>query len=409
MSYVNYTLNKMSIPLLVLVAFLFFGVATAFAASDNATSNEGFTQGLQKDGGAVNVLRSDPSDALGAADGEFVSLGYGGELIVGFAQNMSGNLLLTVQEATGGAYPLETADVYVSTDSAGPWTYVGEATNEEGVGDGASELEVSECYQYVRVVDTTDSALHNNSSDGFDIDSFTADYDETCPVVEPAVDEVSRVKISLHSGAMVFNDVETAANTGGNTAEGSYAGNGGNGGDIENSDGDQDVEGATTGNGGNGGTAGLGGAVQTGDALAVTSLTNTVNSNVVRVGTDCGCDEAIGNVRIRTSDWAFVGNRVRTAANTGENTAEGSYAGEGGNGGDIENGDDDHGYGPLMTMNGNNGGNDGDDGTQEIDDSTTGNGGTGGNASDGGSVLTGAATTRATIVNSINSNLIRVR
>lgn len=399
----------MSVPLLLLVALLFVGASTAFAASDNATTSEGFTQGLQKGGGLVNILRSDPTDALGAANGEFVSLGYGGELIVGFDQNMSGNLLLTVQEVTGGVYPLETSDVYVSTAAAGPWTYVGEATNEGGLEDGASEFQVLECYQYVRVVDTTDSALHNDASDGFDIDSFTADYDETCPIVEEPDDDdpASPVKISLHSGAVVLNDTQTTANTGGNYADGSYAGSGGNGGDIENNGGEQDVEGATTGTGGNGGNGALGGAVQTGNALAESNITNTVNSNIVRVG-DCGCDQAIGKVRIRTHSFAFVGNRMMTAANTGDNEALGSYAGEGGNGGDIENGGDGYDFGPFIVENQFNGDDD-DEGEQEVDDSTTGNGGTGGNASDGGSVLTGAATSRATLVNTINSNTIRVR
>lgn len=391
----------------VIISLFLLSATIAFAASDNATTNESFTQGLQKDGNPVNPLRSVAADALGATDGEFVSLGYGGELIVGFAQNMSGNLSLAVQEFTGGAYPLETADVYVGTDPTGPWTYVGEATNDEGAGDETSTFAVAECYQYVRVVDTTDEAIHNATSDGFDVDSFTANYDESCPEPEPEPMPAGHTRISLHSAAVVMNEVTTAANTGGNTAGGSYAGNGGSGGDIDNTGGDQDVEGTATGNGGVGGNSGLGGAVQTGDALAVASLTNTVNSNVVRVGADCGCDGDLGRVRIRTHDFAMLGNRLATAANSGDNTAEGSEAGTGGNGGDIDNGAGGHGHGDVH-KDGNNGGGD-DDASQEIDDSTTGSGAAGGSSDAGGSVLTGAATSRATVVNLVNSNRIRVR
>jgi hypothetical protein len=391
--------NTLSIvATLAIIASLFLLSATiAFAASDNATTNESFTQGLQKDGNLVNVLRSDPSDALGATDGEFVSLGYGGEIVVGFAQNMSGNLSLAVKEFTANAYPLETADVYVGTNPAGPWTFVGEATNDEGEGDEITTLEVGQCYQYVQIIDTTDGDLHNDTSDGFDVDSLTAEYDETCPVVEePEMQYMGagRVNISLHSGAMVVNDTETVANTGGNLADGSYAGAGGHGGDINNNDGDQDVETATTGTGGDGGTGGLGGAVQTGDALAVASVTNTVNSNVVRVG-DCECDGEIGRVRVRTHDFAALMNRTGTGANTGDNDALGSYGNDGGNGGSIAN------------ANGN--GDDDDDGSQEVDDATTGNGGAGGGADAGGSVLTGRAEARTALVNLVNSNRIQVR
>jgi hypothetical protein len=391
-------------------SLLLFGAATALAASDNASTNESFVQGLQKNGGAVNVLRSNPADALGATDGAFVTLGYGGELTVGFAQNMSGNLLLAVQETTGGVYPLETADVYVSTDATGPWTFVGEATNEAGTDDGITSLAVEGCYQYVQIIDTTDGDLHNDTSDGFDVDSLTADYDETCPVVEEPEDDMPKathVNISLHSGAMVMNETETVANTGNNLADGSYAGAGGNGGDIDNNGGEQDVEGSATGNGGTGGDAGLGGAVQTGDALAVSSIANTVNSNVVRVDS-CDCDGTLGRVRVRTHDFAFVGNRAGTAANTGDNSALGSYAGDAGAGGDIENGNR-RGHGGVQDTRDNENGGDDDDADQEVDDSTTGAGGNGGASDAGGSVLTGTATTRASIVNLVNSNRIRIR
>lgn len=386
---------------------LLFSATTVFAATDAAATNESFTQGLQKDGGAVALDRSDPTNALGVPDGDFVSLGYGGTLIVGFNQNMSGNLLLTVQEVTGGSYPLETADVWVSTEPSGPWTYVGEATNDNGEGDEASSFVVNQCYQYVRLVDTTDSTLHSNSSDGFDVDAFTAEFDETCPEEpEPPIHYgPAKAYISLHSGSMIINETETAANTGGNMADGSYGGSAGSGGDIENYSGSQDIEDATTGNGGSGGNAGLGGAVQTGDATAVTSVTNQANTNIVRLD-GCACDNTYSRVRVRTHDFAFLMNRTGTAANTGDNAALGSYAGSGGDGGEVENGSSMNPH--ILSLNHNNN-NNSNDGEQELDNVTTGTGGNGGTGDAGGSVLTGAATARATIVNLTNSNRIRIR
>ena len=412
MTYVNNILGRIGI--LALASVLFFAGATiALAATDYASTNESFTQGLQKNGNPVDPLRSIESEALGASDGAFVSLGYGGELIVGFDQSMSGNLVLAVQEITTGAYPLETADVYVSTEPDGSWIYIGEATNEEGLGDGLTKFEVNDCYQYVRIIDTTDSSLHNATSDGFDVDSLTAEYDEVCPLEEePALPMV--VKISLHSSAVVLNDVHTTANTGNNTANGSYAGDGGDGGDIENAGGEQEVEGSATGDGGVGGDASLGGAIQTGDATANSTITNTVNSNYIEID-DCACDNTtIAMVRIHTHDFALVSNRFDTEANTGDNYADGSYAGDGGDGGDIANGeeDDNHDGPPVIPKGGDNHNHHpdyDDDADQEVEDSTTGAGGAGGVGDEGGVVLTGQANTRSVITNTINSNLFRIQ
>ncbi len=402
MNSIKYILFNFTLPFVLILTLFVMSAAMAFAASDNASTNEGFTQGLQKSGATVDIARSNPAQALGAPDSQFVSLGYGGSLILGFAQNMSGNLLLTVQEVTSGSYPLETADVYVGTNPAGPWTYVGEATNDGGAGDESTSFTVSECYQYVRLVDTTDGALHTNTSDGFDVDALTANYDENCPV--PESETSSHLNISLHNSAMVMNEVETIANTGGNTAAGSYAGGGGNGGSIESAHGEQDVEDSTTGNGGTGGNAGLGGAVQTGNALAEATISNTANSSIIRMS-DCGCENAIGRLRIRTKDNAFVANRVLSGANTGDNTADGSYAGTGGNGGAITSGG--HSMMPSTLSNDNN--QNSHTGEQEVDGVTTGTGGTGGNGTDGGTVLTGQSTARSIITNLINSTRIRVR
>lgn len=406
MSHIQLILSR-TIVSAISLALLFIGASTVFAATDTASTNESFTQGLQKDGDAVPLSRSNPANALGTPDGSYVSLGYAGELIVGFDQSMAGNLSLTIQEVTSGPYPLETADVWVSTDSTGPWTYVGEASNDDGTGDAITTFSVDQCYQYVRVVDTTDSDLHDDNSDGFDVDAFTAEFDGTCPEEsEPPMTSPNRAHLWLHNSSMVINETETLANTGGNTADGSYGGFGGDGGAIENHGNTQDIEAGSTGNGGTGGDAGLGGAVQTGNASAVTSITNQANRNIIGIDS-CDCESTYDRIRIRTHDFAFLMNRTGTAANTGDNAALGSYAGDGGLGGDIENGT--HEQSPLMANGYSNNDHDTDDVEQELDNISTGTGGNGGAGEAGGSVLTGTSTARATIVNLTNSNRIRIR
>ena len=382
---------------LLAAALMLVGATQALAASEYAATNEAFVQGDQKDGDPVATDRSDASEALGAPDGEFVSLGFGGEIWLGFSQNMKGNLSLAVQEVTSGPYPLETADVYVGTDTNN-WTFVGSVSNEEGTGDGLSTIEgIEQCFQFVRIVDTTDSDLHGNNADGFDVDAVEANYDRECPKPKKTY---RHIRVSNENVAIVKNISNTDANTGGNYAGGSTGGNGGHGGGVENDGGDQDVEGADTGNGGKGGDAGLGGTIVSGDANANSSVDNVVNSNDTRINT-CDC-EGKNRIRVRNSNFAMVFNHSDTDARTGDNAAAGSEAGNGGNGGDIENGNDhfqvrslDNGYGYG--------------GEQEVDDVTTGNGGNGGVSSDGGQVLTGRATARDTITNLVNTNFTRIR
>jgi len=137
-------------------------------------------QGLRKNGTSVLPARSEPNKALGPSDSpsgveNFFSLGYGGFIELGFLTLVGGNL--TVWEITWGPYPLEEADVYVSRDGA-TWTWLGTANNKENPGSDPhpSTFSLPECVAYVKIVDTTNPELHNDQSDGFDVDAVCGDY-----------------------------------------------------------------------------------------------------------------------------------------------------------------------------------------------------------------------------------------
>ena len=72
----------------------FFSVNFAFATSGSVDTNVSFTQGLTKDGSVIDPSRSDATMALGMADGNFVSLGYEGEIVLAFPTHVGGGALL---------------------------------------------------------------------------------------------------------------------------------------------------------------------------------------------------------------------------------------------------------------------------------------------------------------------------
>lgn len=128
-------------------------------AADTVVSG---AQGLRKDGSAVLPARSDSSSALGvpedaaATEGDFFSLGFGGNLVLGFTNpiyNGAGNDLYVTETTYGNppGYP-ESAMVEVSADGT-TWVSAGTLTQ-----DGAVSMPESvACAYYVRITDTTDS------------------------------------------------------------------------------------------------------------------------------------------------------------------------------------------------------------------------------------------------------------
>jgi len=198
--------------------------------------------------------------------------------------------------------------------------------------------------------------------------------------------------------ASICNDVEVSAETGENTAGGSYSGDGGNSGSLRSGG---EIEDSSTGNGGNGGNSGLGGEVQSGDAYATANLLNMANSNDTAITTCSTCDQqqrerdrhqsdnnsSGSEVLVVNANDARLHNSVEVEAETGENVARGSSAGDGGTSGEIAS----------MGFFG------------EVEDSDTGNGGNGGNSSDGGLVVSGEAVSVANVVNMVNENVTRIK
>ena len=144
-----------------------------------------FNQGLRKDGTAVTEGRSNTLQGLvyeaNNVETDFFSLGFGGWIIVEFdcpIPNGEGDDLRIIED-TWGTYPLETAEVYASQDGS-TWVPLGEANNTlRETGDNfhsfsAFDLGSLEWAKYIKVVDTTNPALHGSTADGFDLNAVEA-------------------------------------------------------------------------------------------------------------------------------------------------------------------------------------------------------------------------------------------
>ena len=149
-------------------------------APEDAWADEvvSFTQGVRNNGTAVLPERSDASQALGIAENDdtfnFVSLGFGGEIVLRFDEiivNGSGDDIEVVETGFGNPsdeeYP-ETAEVYASQDGE-TWEFLG-----TDIQDGTFDLGSLEWAQYVRIVDVSDPEDFNDTADGFDVDGVRA-------------------------------------------------------------------------------------------------------------------------------------------------------------------------------------------------------------------------------------------
>lgn len=170
------------------------GAAGAWA--DQVVSS---TQGLRKDSSPVLALRSDSSQALGAAettgaatdlgliDGTFFSLGFGGTITLHFDNGITNGAGNDVQvyEATNPNYQDENVMVEASPDGS-TWTTI--ATNIAR--DGGADLGNLTCVQYIRITDVTDMNGFEPTADAYDLDGVKALNTSTsaCPPPVPAID-----------------------------------------------------------------------------------------------------------------------------------------------------------------------------------------------------------------------------
>ena len=151
----------------------------------------GFDQGVRKDGGPIAEARTYPvqalvPDYLGPGNPvTFFSLGFApvGTMMKRYVsvkfmcpvRNAYGHDL-EVWEATNGTYPLEMAKVFASMNGTN-WTELGSADNTASTHPSrASSFDLGDFLyvKYVKVVDMTDPAIHNNAADAFDVDGVLA-------------------------------------------------------------------------------------------------------------------------------------------------------------------------------------------------------------------------------------------
>lgn len=165
-------------------------VPTIVYADANFTASQGT---LKNDNPITDPARTNPDNVLSAPDGQFFSLGKGGEVVYSFAAPIydpDNAPDILIHEITNGrfSYPEERAEVLVSNDGVS-YTSIGFASSEPagiGGGDGVTHLDIGGVVSdvlYVKIADTTDFLLHVATADGFDLDAIQA-VSEVC--VEPS-------------------------------------------------------------------------------------------------------------------------------------------------------------------------------------------------------------------------------
>jgi hypothetical protein len=166
---------KTSIFLSVLLSLFFLAVSPVKAASSDgsgpwADSVVSTHQALEKNGNSVPSDRSDPNEALGVAEktgaaGTFYSLGFGGSIVLGFDNGISGSV--EVDEVTLSGYPMaEKARIEMSADGTN-WVNVGTLTSTGTVNNpnGIS------CARYLKITDVSNpNDFADATADGYDVD-----------------------------------------------------------------------------------------------------------------------------------------------------------------------------------------------------------------------------------------------
>jgi hypothetical protein len=133
-----------------------------------------YTQGLRKNGTPINLARTNPLNALGVPQGteviNFVSLGFGGQLILKFdfvVFNKEGDDIKITETSYSNPlcpnYP-EKALIEVSMDG-NYWTLIGEVCMDSYI-----EMGYVKHFQYMRITDRSPFSQFTSSADGYDVD-----------------------------------------------------------------------------------------------------------------------------------------------------------------------------------------------------------------------------------------------
>ncbi len=207
------------------------------------------------------------------------------------------------------------------------------------------------------------------------------------------------VKVEVSNSATVSNEMKVEAETGDNDADGGDGEEGGNGGDVRGA--------GRGGNGGNGGHGAAGGAIVTGYAEAIGTISNDVNDTKTVINDGCGCEErgrkgrgGDDETKVKVNNTATVQNGMEVEAETGDNDANGGDGEEGGNGGDVEGVDEKPVYKSFdRFFSWKKGGDTKGKG---------GHGGNGGHGAEGGAILTGTAVADGLITNVVNRTVTRI-
>ena len=147
--------------------------------TDVATQVISYMPGLRKNGTAVTPARAIPANALGAPQGSnnvnFVSLGFGGSLVVKFDyvifDNAATNDISLVETSFGNpscASYSEKVMVEGSLDGNN-WIML---TNEDICLDGEIDINNAGVIQYIRLTDRSASTRFSGTADGYDVDGL---------------------------------------------------------------------------------------------------------------------------------------------------------------------------------------------------------------------------------------------
>lgn len=157
------------LPALFLGAMLAGAAQTGHAAPLYADNVVSFTQGPVE---RVVAGRNDPMAALGAEDGKFVSLGFGGSLILTFGQPFRAIGQIIEVTFNDRSKHKESADVYAGDGVT--WTLIASVKNHLSTSFSAAGI-----FTHLKIVDTSDAK--GATFDGFDIDAVSVS-----PVPVPA-------------------------------------------------------------------------------------------------------------------------------------------------------------------------------------------------------------------------------